>query len=74
MPSAVASSLLGLKTTPIDVGREGVFRQFEFEDMEREIRREIFSIQRNQGLTDAEREAALEKVQKKIDALLATVP
>ena len=71
VPSAAASSIFGLKVTGVDVDRQRMFRQFEFEDMEREIRREIFSIQRNQGLSDAERKAALDKVQKKIDALMS---
>lgn len=70
LPTAAASSLLGLKTTPFDPVIEARMRRSERNQAEREIAIEEFRVRRNRALTGEEKRNKLQKLAEQRRKLL----
>jgi ribosomal protein L13E len=65
VPSAALSTILGLKTTPVDVRQERGFRLYEFEKLIEDLDREGASLTRNRGLSVEEKRRRLGELMNK---------
>lgn len=64
LPTAAASTLLGLKTTPIDPGQERRYREYEKRNTIRDIEMEIGKVKRNRGMSLAEKAKEIHRLKR----------
>lgn len=71
VPTAVASTMMGLKVSPVDVERERFFREKEAEDLLEELERQAFQVMNDQRMSPAEQERRMEQLREKADRLVS---
>lgn len=64
LPTAAASTLLGLKITPIDPRQERRYWQFEVDREIREIEMEVGKVRRNRGLAPSEKAQRIQRLKR----------
>lgn len=65
IPTAAASTLLGIKVSPLDPAREGVYREHEAQTVLRELEAEARSVSRSQARSPGEKQKELATLREK---------